>query len=107
MASVVDPIYGFVEVMLNESNFEYQKPYDTPLFQRYIYQNGIHRFWVYADDKPFRLGSNTQPRTEIRILVISTTPLFLDSVPFFFFLMKYPKGILKKIFSLIWFNIKT
>ncbi|CAI9301725.1 unnamed protein product [Lactuca saligna] len=68
MAYVVDPIYGFVEVMLNESNFEYQKPYDTPLYQRYIYQNGIHRFWVYADDKPFRLGSNTQPRTEIRIL---------------------------------------
>ncbi|KAL7583908.1 citrate-binding protein [Lactuca sativa] len=68
MVSLVDPTYGFVDVMLNESNFEYQKPYDTPLCQRYIYQNGTHRFWVYSDDKPHHLGSNTQPRTEIRIL---------------------------------------
>ncbi|KAI3806422.1 hypothetical protein L1987_22327 [Smallanthus sonchifolius] len=61
----IDPTYGFVEVV---PNFEYQKPYDTPLDQRYSYQNGTHRFWVYADDKPHYLGSNTQPRTEIRIL---------------------------------------
>lgn len=82
MVSLVDPTYGFVDVMLNESNFEYQKPYDTPLCQRYIYQNGTHRFWVYSDDKPHHLGSNTQPRTEIRILVISL-PSF--PLPLFFF----------------------
>ncbi|KAI3507255.1 hypothetical protein L1887_22156 [Cichorium endivia] len=68
MVSDVDPTYGFVEIMLNESNFDYQKPYDTPLDQRYECKNGTHRFWVYADDKPHHLGSNTQPRTEIRIL---------------------------------------
>ncbi|XP_076907451.1 citrate-binding protein-like [Bidens hawaiensis] len=63
----IDPTLGFVEVMLNQTSFEYQKPYDTPLEQRYSYKNGTHRFWVYADDKPHHLGSNTQPRTEIRI----------------------------------------
>ncbi|KAM0044796.1 hypothetical protein Hdeb2414_s0010g00357481 [Helianthus debilis subsp. tardiflorus] len=65
----IDPTYGFVEVMLNETNFKYQKPYDTPLEQRYSYENGTHRFWVFADDKPHYLGSKTQPRTEIHILV--------------------------------------
>ncbi|KAM0044797.1 putative concanavalin A-like lectin/glucanase domain superfamily [Helianthus debilis subsp. tardiflorus] len=60
----IDPSFGFVEVMLNETSFEYQKPYDTPLE---LQANGTRRFWVYADDKPHHLGSNTQPRTEIRI----------------------------------------
>nr|XP_043638226.1 citrate-binding protein-like [Erigeron canadensis] len=64
----MDPTYGFVEVTLNESNFIRQKPYDIPLEQRYSYVNGTHRFWVYADDKPQTLGSNTQPRTEIHLL---------------------------------------
>ncbi|KAJ0766299.1 putative concanavalin A-like lectin/glucanase domain superfamily, alginate lyase 2 [Helianthus annuus] len=63
----IDPTFGFVEVMLNETSFEYHKPYDTPLEQRYSYANRTHRFWVYADDTPHHLGSNTQPRTEIRI----------------------------------------
>ncbi|KAJ7974049.1 citrate-binding protein-like [Quillaja saponaria] len=29
-----------------------QKPYDIPLEQRYSFINGVHRLWVYADDKP-------------------------------------------------------
>ncbi|XP_044511539.1 citrate-binding protein-like [Mangifera indica] len=62
-----DPTDGFCLVPLTESNFELQKPYDTPLDQRYIYKNGAHKLWVYADDKPHNSYSHTQPRTEIRI----------------------------------------
>ncbi|KAI4375164.1 hypothetical protein MLD38_013068 [Melastoma candidum] len=63
-----DPTLGFTEVPLTEANFELQKPYDVPLEQRYIYVNGVHRFWVYADDKPHSITSLTQPRTEARIV---------------------------------------
>jgi hypothetical protein len=42
-------------------------PYDIPLEQRYSFVNGVHRLWVYADDKPHNPNSNTQPRTEIQI----------------------------------------
>ncbi|CAK9134582.1 unnamed protein product [Ilex paraguariensis] len=57
---------GFTEIPLTEANFVLQKPYDTPPEERYSYENGVHKMWVYADDKPLALGSNTQPRTEIR-----------------------------------------
>ncbi|CAL1363108.1 unnamed protein product [Linum trigynum] len=62
-----DPILGFTEIPLNQSNFILQKPYDVPLDQRYSFIDGVHRMWVYADDKPYARGSNTQPRTEIHI----------------------------------------
>ncbi|XP_061352049.1 citrate-binding protein-like [Gastrolobium bilobum] len=62
-----DPTYGFSPVPLTRANFELQKPYDIPLNQRYSYINGVHRLWVYADDKPHDPSSHTQPRTEIRI----------------------------------------
>ncbi|XP_044511538.1 citrate-binding protein-like [Mangifera indica] len=65
--SHADPIDGFCLVPLTESNFKLQKPYDTPLEQRYMYKIGVHKLWVYADDKPHDPYSHTQPRTEIRV----------------------------------------
>ncbi|KAK2979610.1 hypothetical protein RJ640_020102 [Escallonia rubra] len=67
MLSAADPTDGFINVPLAEENFELQKPYDIPLAERYSCKNGVHRLWVYADDKPHENGSLTQPRTEIRI----------------------------------------
>lgn len=64
-----DPTDGFISVPLTEANFEVQKPYNIPLDQRYSYKDGVHKFWVYAHDKPYSPGSPTQPRTEIRIKV--------------------------------------
>lgn len=65
-----DPTFGFSSVPLTQANFKLQKPYDIPLDQRYSYKDGVHRLWVYADDKPHNPNSNTQPRTEIRIQVL-------------------------------------
>ncbi|CAN1234952.1 Citrate-binding protein, partial [Linum perenne] len=62
-----DPTHGFTEVPLKPSNIVLQKPYDVPLDQRYSFVDGVHRMWVYSDDKPFSPGSDTKPRTEIRI----------------------------------------
>ncbi|GMP79853.1 hypothetical protein CsSME_00035204 [Camellia sinensis var. sinensis] len=67
----LNPTDGFTNIPLTESNFKLQKPYDIPLEQRCSFQNGVHRLWVYADDKPYNPSSPTQPRTEIRILVLS------------------------------------
>ncbi|XP_058087334.1 citrate-binding protein-like [Magnolia sinica] len=62
-----DPTDGFTEVPLTEWNLELQKPYDKPLEERYSYENGVRRLWVFADDKPHDPTSMTKPRTEIRI----------------------------------------
>ncbi|XP_076899097.1 citrate-binding protein-like [Bidens hawaiensis] len=67
MVFAVDPTQGFTNVPLTSSSFIYQKPYNVPLGDRYSFVNGVHRFWVYANDKPFERGSNTQPRTEAQI----------------------------------------
>lgn len=64
-----EPTEGFREVVLRDENFVIQKPYDIPLEKRYSFENGTHRLWVYADDKPHDPNSATQPRTEIRIQV--------------------------------------
>nr|XP_010930966.1 citrate-binding protein [Elaeis guineensis] len=62
-----DPTDGFTPVPLTEGDFDIQKPYDKPLQDRYSYINGVHKMWVYSTDKPFKPGSPTKPRTEIRI----------------------------------------
>lgn len=72
-AQKADPTDGFVPVPLTEYNFNLQKPYDTPLEERYSFINGTRRLWVYADDKPHNVNSPTQPRAEVRIHV-STLP---------------------------------
>ncbi|CAN1222239.1 Citrate-binding protein [Linum grandiflorum] len=62
-----DPTKGFTEVPLKPSNFVLQKPFDIPLDKRYSFIDGVHRMWVYSDDKPFNPSTHTMPRTEIRI----------------------------------------
>ncbi|PKU70324.1 Citrate-binding protein [Dendrobium catenatum] len=62
-----DPTDGFTRLPLTDANFELQKPYNIPLAKRYSYVNGVHRMFVYSTDKPFKAGSPTDPRTEIRI----------------------------------------
>ncbi|CAN1811981.1 Citrate-binding protein [Linum perenne] len=66
-AADVDPTKGFVEVPVSESNFKVQWPYNLQKDQRYTFQNGVHKLWVKSTDKPHFKGSNTRPRTEIRI----------------------------------------
>ncbi|XP_054786004.1 citrate-binding protein-like [Prosopis cineraria] len=62
-----DPTDGFTPVPLTDANFVIQKPYNIPLDQRYSFRDGVHRLWVYANDKPHAPNSHTRPRTEIRI----------------------------------------
>lgn len=73
-----DPTYGFTSVPLTDANFEVQKPYNIPVEQRYSFIDGVHRFWVYAHDKPYSPSSPTQPRTEIRIKVYYILPLYIN-----------------------------
>ncbi|KAK8486271.1 hypothetical protein V6N13_076610 [Hibiscus sabdariffa] len=61
------PTSGFTAVSLSQSNFELQKPYDLSPNDRYSFNNGVHKFWVYSTDKPHTPSSNTRPRSEIRI----------------------------------------
>ncbi|KAK1415562.1 hypothetical protein QVD17_31345 [Tagetes erecta] len=63
----VDPTLGFVSQPLDGSNFDIQKPYDIAVGERYTFVKGTHKLWVYNTDKPFKISSNTLPRTEIRI----------------------------------------
>ncbi|XVF61817.1 hypothetical protein PTKIN_Ptkin08bG0161200 [Pterospermum kingtungense] len=62
-----DPTTGFTAVSLSRSNFVLQKPYDKSPSERYSFNNGEHRLWVFANDKPYSPSSTTKPRTEIRI----------------------------------------
>ncbi|KAK8486270.1 hypothetical protein V6N12_013841 [Hibiscus sabdariffa] len=34
---------------------------------RYSFNNGVHRFWLYSTDKPHTPSSQTKPRCEIQI----------------------------------------
>nr|GMD56347.1 citrate-binding protein-like [Ipomoea batatas] len=64
----IDPTQGFLPVPINHSNFEIQRPYDVPEDQRYRFINGVHKLWVFKNDKPHTPSSRTNPRTEIRIV---------------------------------------
>nr|XP_017246936.1 PREDICTED: citrate-binding protein-like [Daucus carota subsp. sativus] len=62
-----DPTDGFTLMPLTDNNIKLQKPYNKPLNDRYSYDDGVRRLWVYTNDKPFKQGSGTRPRTEVRI----------------------------------------
>lgn len=84
-----DPTYGFTSVPLTDANFEVQKPYNIPVEQRYSFIDGVHRFWVYAHDKPYSPSSPTQPRTEIRIKVYYILPLYINIYIYYALTWKY------------------
>ena len=65
-----DPTDGFTNIPLTEANFKIQRPYNLPVEARYSFENGVRRMWVYANDKSHSPNSQTQPRTEVRIMVL-------------------------------------
>ncbi|KAK9943861.1 hypothetical protein M0R45_009454 [Rubus argutus] len=65
--TAADPTDGFTQVQLTDQNFKLQQPYDKSPAERYININGVEKFWVYTNDKPFMQDSPTRPRTEMRI----------------------------------------
>ncbi|XP_015886424.3 citrate-binding protein [Ziziphus jujuba] len=64
---LADPTDGFQQVAISSNELVLQKPYDQPTQNRYRSQDGVEKFWVYNNDKPFKPDSPTRPRTEIRI----------------------------------------
>ncbi|KAJ4836941.1 hypothetical protein Tsubulata_042973 [Turnera subulata] len=64
---IINPTTGFSSFPLNQSNLIIQRPYDVPENERYSFDNGVHKLWVYSTDKPHSPTSKTNPRTEIRI----------------------------------------
>jgi hypothetical protein len=44
---------GFTRVLMTETRFVVQRPYDVPLDARYELAGGVRRMWVYSTDKPF------------------------------------------------------
>lgn len=76
-----DPTDGFTRVSLAAQNLKLQIPYDKSPADRYSRVDGVERFWVDTNDKPFKQGSPTRPRTEIRISVcIDLFPLLSTSM---------------------------
>ncbi|XP_024029412.1 citrate-binding protein [Morus notabilis] len=63
------PTDGFTRVNLSPSNFQLHKPWDQPTGNRYslVDEGSVEKFWVYRTDQPFKQGSPTKPRTEMRI----------------------------------------
>lgn len=48
--------------------FHVQWPYNTNKNSRYTFTNNVYHFLVYNDDKPFKAGNSTKPRTEQRFI---------------------------------------
>jgi hypothetical protein len=60
-----DPTAGFTEYT---DRYDVQDPYNVPVSQRFSFANGIYTTWVFPTDLPFKQGSPTAPRTEMRWL---------------------------------------
>jgi hypothetical protein len=58
-----DPTMGFTEY---PDTFDVQHPYNLTQADRYSFQDGIYSTWVHNTDLPFKDGSGTGPRTEMR-----------------------------------------
>ncbi|MFS8034536.1 putative concanavalin A-like lectin/glucanase domain superfamily, alginate lyase 2 [Helianthus anomalus] len=65
--SSINTTLGFTRLTFNKSYFTNHKPYNVPLGERYSFINGVHKLWVFSNDKPFRSDSPTKPRSEISI----------------------------------------
>lgn len=46
--------------------FEVQKPYNLPVSDRFSDSGGVYTCWIQPSDKPFKVGTPTGPRTEMR-----------------------------------------
>jgi hypothetical protein len=46
--------------------FEVQKPYNLPVSDRFSDSGGVYTCWIQPSDKPFKTGTDTGPRTEMR-----------------------------------------
>ncbi|KAK1371585.1 citrate-binding protein-like [Heracleum sosnowskyi] len=66
-ANDVNPTKGFISLPFNTSFYHIQKPYNKRVNQRYSFVKGVHKFWVFANDKPHTTTSKTHPRTEMAI----------------------------------------
>jgi hypothetical protein len=56
-----DPTEGWTEYA---DTFRIEHPYDLMASDRYTFQDGIHTFWIFPNDKPHAVGNTTAPRTE-------------------------------------------
>ncbi|THG10142.1 hypothetical protein TEA_007870 [Camellia sinensis var. sinensis] len=86
-----DPTDGFTLVPLTKKNFGLQKPYNVPLDDRYSYEHGVRRLWVYNPDKPFYGDSGTRPAQKfaLRTWMMGKLTVFIDGVQKF---MKNDQG---------------
>ncbi|KAF5942477.1 hypothetical protein HYC85_020119 [Camellia sinensis] len=77
-----DPTDGFTLVPLTEKNFGLQKQYNVPLDDRYSYEHGVRRLWVYNHDKPFYGDSGTRPAQKfaLRTWMMGKLTVFIDGV---------------------------
>src|SRR5271170_2043551 len=57
------PTDGFT---LIPDSYSVQKPYNLPVSSRFTAANGVYTCWVFGNDQPFKQGSTTGPRTEMR-----------------------------------------
>ncbi|KAK1377755.1 hypothetical protein POM88_024499 [Heracleum sosnowskyi] len=62
---VIDAFFASLSMILVS-----ERPYNLPVEARYSFENGVRRMWVYANDKSHGPNSQTQPRTEVRIMVL-------------------------------------
>jgi hypothetical protein len=60
-----DPSAGFTEYT---DDFKVQHPYNLKESDRFSFVNGIYSTWIHHSDLPFKPGSKTGPRTEMRWL---------------------------------------
>jgi hypothetical protein len=49
-----------------QDTYEVQKPYNLPVSDRFSDSGGIYSCWILPNDKPFKTGTPTGPRTEMR-----------------------------------------
>ncbi len=54
---------GFVQI---PDSYTVQKPWNLQESDRFSVSNGVYTCWVFGTDQPFKQGSGTGPRTEMR-----------------------------------------
>lgn len=68
--AAADPTAGWAQTAFS---YGWDKPWNLDLSARHSHSGGVDRMWVYATDEPFKQGSSTDPRTEMRWNVDYTT----------------------------------